>query len=333
MAQTTIEWTATRLPDGTVLPGYSFNPWWGCNEVSPACDHCYARVFDRRLGGSHWGPPATTPRRFFGDAHWAQPLAWNRKAEREGIRRRVFCASMADVFEFDPTGQLDAQRARLWELIAATPWLDWLLLTKRPQLVMGMVPWGEQWPENVWLGTTVETQRWADLRVPVILRIPARVRFLSVEPLLGPVNLTTMHIPGQPRHDTVYLAGNALTGEWRNYNGPVNLPPISWVICGGESGPHARPMHPAWAQSLKDQCQAADVPFFFKQWGAWGPAPDESESIPDERLMFLGVKGDARTPGAPAWCQGEELLAHYGKKTAGRLLDGRTWDEMPEVRA
>ena len=224
--KTDIEWT-----------DHTFNPWWGCLEVSPGCDHCYARELARRFGRQVWGPPHRTTRMVTSAAYWRQPLAWNRAAAAEGRRHRVFCASMADVFEYHP--QLDAVRARLWELIAATPWLDWQLLTKRPMHIRRMLPsaWLEAPRANVWLGTSVEDQPRAELRIPHLVGVPARVRFLSCEPLLGPVDLE----------------------PW--------LGELHWVITGGESGPHARPCDPAWVRSLRDQCQSADVALFHKQWG------------------------------------------------------------------
>src|SRR5918911_4563294 len=177
-AKTEIEWTT-----------HSFNPHWGCLEVSPGCDHCYARELARRFGRQVWGPPRLTQRMITSAANWRQPLAWNRIAAAEGRRHRVFCASMADVFEYHP--QLDPVRTRLWELIAATPWLEWQLLTKRPMHIARMLPpsWLEQPRPNVWLGTSVEDQIRAELRIPHLVRVPARVRFLSCEPLLGPLNL------------------------------------------------------------------------------------------------------------------------------------------------
>src|SRR5262245_34580602 len=137
---------------------HTFNPWWGCERVSPACKHCYAEAWARRLGMTLWEKGA--PRRVMSDAYWRQPLQWDAAARDAGTRARVFCASMADVFE--DRDDLDPARERLWSLIAATPNLNWLLLTKRPQHVSEMVPWGERWPDNVWLGTTVENQRWAE---------------------------------------------------------------------------------------------------------------------------------------------------------------------------
>ena len=160
---------------------HTFNPWWGCTKVSPACENCYAEAWAKRVGSDVWG--AKAERRFFGAKHWKEPELWNDAAERLGIRYRVFCASMADVFE--SRADLKPERAKLWEVITKTPALDWLLLTKRPQNIAKMVPWGKKWPDNVWIGTTVEDQKFAALRLPHLLALPAAVRFLSCEPLLG----------------------------------------------------------------------------------------------------------------------------------------------------
>src|SRR6185503_17179454 len=140
---------------------HTFNPWWGCTKVSPGCKHCYAETWAKRVGKALWGPKA--PRREPSDAYWRQPLAWNADALRRGRRARVFCASMADVFE--DRRDLDASRERLWQLIAESPKLDWLLLTKRPQNVSRLAPYGESWPDNVWLGATAENQKWLDKRM------------------------------------------------------------------------------------------------------------------------------------------------------------------------
>ena len=169
-----IEWT-----------GHTFNPWWGCTKVSPACDHCYAETWAKRTGFDVWG--AHAPRRRLGDDYWNQPLRWDQDAAQSGQRARVFCASMADVFEWNRA--LDNLRERLWTLIESTPNLDWLLLTKRPHLARRLAPWASAWPTHVWLGTTVENQLFADRRIRFLLDVPCRYRFLSCEPLLGPVDL------------------------------------------------------------------------------------------------------------------------------------------------
>jgi protein gp37 len=270
---------------------HTFNPWWGCLKVSPACKHCYAESWAVRLGLELWGG-ARTERRFFSDAHWREPLKWHAAATKDGVRRRVFCASMADVFE--DRDDLGPWRSRLWPLIEATPMLDWLLLTKRPENVRACVPWKRTWPANVWLGTTAETQEYALERIPEIAALPAAVRFLSCEPLLGPLKLRRWLKP---------------TSRGRG---------INWVIAGGESGHHSRPMNPMWVEDLRDQCLEADVPFHFKQWGHWGP-----ESAADRKAVAtVAVPGRNGRP---------VTLFRLGKNETGRMLDGRTWDGLPDV--
>lgn len=325
---TRIEWTATRHADGTVTPGMTFNIVWGCQKVSAGCANCYAETWAHRHGHDVWGPAKTTPRRVLSDAYWKQPLAWNRAAEAAGVRARVFCSSMADVFEDHPT--VETQRLRLWALIAETPWLDWLLLTKRPQYIVHMVPgdwlaprgafkvlpYPGGWPANVWIGTSVEDQQRADERIPALLQVPARVRFLSMEPLLGPVNLTAIRCSNgcAPPHycGECYPDGRTATGTFD----AIGDGAISWVIVGGESGGQARPMHPAWVRSLRDQCVSAGTAFFFKQWGEWHPdclcrRPKPCREIPRP------------SPG------GRGVMFRCGK-AAGRTLDGREWNEIPD---
>lgn len=230
-----IEWT-----------DHTFNPWVGCTKVSPACDHCYAEGWAKRTGQEHlWAGD----RRRTAGSYWNQPLAWDRKAKSAGIFARVFCASLADVFDNKVATEW---RDDLWNVIAATPNLDWQLVTKRPQNIPKMIAeaWGDGWP-NVWLGTTVENQEEADRRIPHLRAAPAKIRFLSVEPMLAPV---------RPELDGIH-----------------------WVICGGESGPGARPMNPEWARSLRDQCQAAGVPFFMKQMG--GAVKSRMPPIPDDLMI------------------------------------------------
>jgi protein gp37 len=266
---------------------HTFNPWWGCERVSAACKNCYAEAWAHRLGLELWGEGA--PRRAMSDAYWRQPLAWNRAAAIAGRRDRVFCASMADVFE--NRDDLTEPRRRLWRLIADTPNLDWLLLTKRPQHVGVLAPWRDLWPHNVWLGTTVENQRWAQKRIPLLLEQPATVLFLSCEPLLGPINL----VP--------WLAA------------PNGARTVNWVITGGESGHRSRPMNPDWARGLRDQCEACSVPFLFKQWGNWLPGDG---SVNGHQMRQLPSE-----QGVPM------QMINVGKKAAGRNLDGRKWDGVP----
>jgi protein gp37 len=241
-ASTAIEWT-----------DHTFNPWWGCTRVSPGCQHCYAETFSKRVGLTVWGP--TAGRRFFGDKHWAEPLKWERAAAKEGRRHRVFCASMADVFE--DRADLIPHRARLFDLINRTDWLDWQILTKRPEHVMRLVP--EHWhsygfPPQVWIGATAEDQERADQRIPVLLGMPARIRFVSCEPLLGPV--TFRWAAWQPI--SAVAPTNHIDGLRR----------LDWIIVGGESGPGARPFDIAWAHAIVNQCREAGVPCFVKQLGA-----------------------------------------------------------------
>ncbi|WP_296639330.1 DUF5131 family protein [Roseinatronobacter sp.] len=164
---------------------HTFNPWWGCTKVSEACKNCYAETWAKRVGQTVWGPKQQ--RRLMSDQHWKQPLKWDRDAVASGIRPRVFCASIADVFE--DRDELHVHRTRLFDLIEQTPQLDWLLLTKRPQNVARMARWNDRWPDNVWLGTTVELQSRAEELLPYLEDIPARVRFISAEPLLGPLSI------------------------------------------------------------------------------------------------------------------------------------------------
>lgn len=231
MAKTTIEWTGTKNEDGTWSAGYTFNPWWGCTKVSDGCKFCYAQSIANRYGHDVWGVGAT--RRTFSENHWREPLRWNRRADESGERLRVFCASMADVF--DPEAPTD-ERERLWELIRKTPHLDWQILTKRPQLIAENLPfdWENGYP-NVWLGTSVEDERVVG-RIAQLVNVPSVVHFLSLEPLIGP------------------LANLSLEG-------------IEWAIVGGESGPGARPMQAQWVEEIRLQCETQNVPFFFKQWG------------------------------------------------------------------
>ena len=232
-----IEWT-----DAT------FNPWWGCTRISVgpkgACVNCYADTWAHRLGMELWD---NGKYRTFGAKHWAEPLAWNKAAALAGVRKRVFCASMADVFDKDAPAE---ERQRLWRLIEATPHLDWLLLTKRPGNVLRMLPlfWQAAMPRNVWLGISVVTQEEADRDIPKLLEIPAAVRFLSCEPLMEEITFEGRWV----EH-----ANPAIHENW--------LEALDWVIVGGESGRRARPMLEQWARSIRRQCAAFGTPFFFKQ--------------------------------------------------------------------
>ncbi|MEB2541748.1 MULTISPECIES: DUF5131 family protein [Burkholderia] len=280
--ETRIEWTH-----------HTFNPWWGCVKVSAACDNCYAETWAKRLGEGLWGPH--TPRRFFGEAHWKEPLKWDKEAERENTRKRVFCASMADVFENRP--DLVAARHRLLDLIAQTPNLDWLLLTKRIHLVRKQLPKGYEFPKNVWLGTTVEDQATATKRIKHLLEFSSpSVRFLSCEPLLSAIDLSE------------YLVRNEKGNR------------VDWVIAGGESGPHSRPMDPAWPSALQRQCTKARVPFHFKQWGHWAPVEYVSDILKKSTPIHI-IRKDGS----------EVSVAAIGKGKAGRTLAGKHWDQFPHT--
>lgn len=242
---------------------HTFNPWLGCTKVSQGCKHCYAEsLMGHRWGKVQWGPEGTRVRT--SEANWRKPLQWNRRAEKEGRRYKVFCASLADVFEDRP--ELVEWRVELFRLIVHTPALDWLLLTKRPQHVMELM--NEMgWPslmDNVWIGTSVENQEQADKRIPELLKVPARIRFLSCEPLLGPVSFDydsdVCHC-GDYIKDHGYGSGHSPVAMIESYL----LDGIHWVIAGAESGHGARPMDLNWVRSLRDECQGAGIPFFFKQ--------------------------------------------------------------------
>ncbi|RVT91439.1 phage Gp37/Gp68 family protein [Rhodovarius crocodyli] len=276
----------------------TFNPWVGCTKISPACDNCYAEGWAKRAGEA--GLWSGTLRRT-SVQNWNLPRRWNREAAAAGAPRRVFCASLADVFD----NQADpAWRADLWRLIRETPALTWFLLTKRPQNVRKMLPpeWGEAgWP-NVWLGTTAEDEeyylkRWRHLSV-----VPAPLRFLSYEPALGPLGDLRFQDKGAP----------------------------DWLIVGGESGPGARPMHPAWAREVRDQCSQAGVPFMFKQWGDWlpegQPTGGEIGQINLWRRDWIRLDG-----GQGAYSPTAAAVHPIGKKRAGRLLDGVEHIAIPTV--
>lgn len=318
---------------------HSWSPWWGCTEVSPACDHCYARELAKRFGWSEKAAPESrkfpiwgkdTLRRGMSDEHWRQPEKWNAAAMRDGVRYRVF-PSMCDPFEWIDYVQII--RGDFWSLIDDTPHLDWLLLTKRPQNVMRLIPeqWREKLPHNVWIGATVENQQYADIRIPELRKIPASVRFLSCEPLLGPVDLTNLSVGAEQWNCLDPI--EAADAEPGAANGVVH-----WVICGGESGPKARPMHPQWARSLRDQCRSAGVPFHFKQWGEWSPVGRE-----DDRDYYVcaadGWHGDRaeseqhvlKDHAGEISCPALQRMYLVRRNTAGRILDGRTWDQFPEV--
>lgn len=446
--QTGIEWA-----DST------FNPWMGCSKISPACDHCYAERDTKRFGSVSWGPGAQRVRT--SAAYWRKPLQWHAKpfaqcadcgwrgqwpdsdAGRRGAcpacdegalveaRRRVFCASLADVFD----NEVDAAwLADLLDLIRRTENLDWLLLTKRignwrarltaaHQHVVEMMGggteehrghvlwplgmWIQAWlagsaPVNVWMMSTICNQQEADRDVPKLLAVPARVRGLSIEPMLGPVNVQKWLDPWSCADCGYHGSENDCgpdgcqeCGAWEAFEGSdachecgaddqsaqpscpscgshrsyardhgflfVNPPDaVGWVIVGGESGPHARPFHPEWVRSLRDQCAEAAVPFLFKQWGEWRPINEGAEDWYrdlyvsnrraregelQERLdeiygtrctvgrCAIHIDGSAHDVLDPkAWAQDARPMMTFrvGKKSAGRMLDGREHSAWPD---
>ena len=333
MGDTThIEWT-----DAT------WNPVTGCTRVSPGCVNCYidwappfrveGRHFTDRDGNRSHAIGATTGVRLHPDR-----LDWPLR-KRSWRGKRVFVCSLADLFHDDVP---DEYIARVFAVMALTPEVTYQVLTKRPARMRALLASGTfagmvwrdvddpSWPlPNVWMGVTVEDQERADQRIPILLDTPAAVRWLSCEPLLGPVDLDA--------------TGMGVTGT----SGPESRPSaVDWVVAGGESGPNARPMHPSWARSLRDQCATAGVPFLFKQWGEWAP----DEWIDEDGCRHVGRKPEARdskslvmhpagmtalTPdnpfdpwehGHPCW---HTVMRRVGKTRAGRLLDGIQHDGYP----
>jgi protein gp37 len=392
---------------------HTFNPWLGCTKVSPACKHCYAeRDFDHRLKQVQWGPNGT--RVLTSHENWAKPLKWNRDVEKEyefaqaqwvadccvgnksypepelkQFRKRVFCASLADVFEdwqgpivnskgergvvtcadsfwftIGPVSNchdltMDDVRTQLFALIDATPNLDWLLLTKRPENIRSMylsqhldggttgrirelMDEGESkyvhpyFRRNVWLGTSVENQEYADKRIPELLKCRdlSPVLFLSCEPLLGPVDLDYPDslYPDGPEY-CCSCSGFECGCRGRPIDPPAYLNKafggVDWVIAGGESGPQARPTDPEWFRSLRNQCQAAGVPFLFKQWGEWVPSDHDSVKMSDNEVCPWNDKPRSDVIDTKQRDNSNTVMCRVGKVRAGRVLDGVTHDGFP----
>lgn len=234
---------------------HSFSINWGCEEIPQvnglpsACDNCYARAVAARWKFDVWGKDK--PRRMLSEHHWNEPIRWNRKAEAAGLRKRVFCGPMNDICE--DRRDLDPLRRMLIELIEKTPWLDWLLLTKRPFLYRRFFPWKE-WPKNAWAGTTTEHQYWFDHRMKALAQVPAAIKFISAEPLFSQIDIS------------------------------AHVKDLQWVITGSESGQKARPTQEAWIRNLKDQCVGAAIPFFYKQFTVPVPTMPFNKVIPTPEL-------------------------------------------------
>ena len=359
---TTIEWT-----DRT------WNPVTGCTKVSAGCDNCYAETIAHRFAGTAAFPHGFDVR--VRAERVNAPLTWRNRA-------RVFVNSMSDLFHADVD---QAWIADIFAVMAAARRHTFQVLTKRharmrsllsdPVFVAnvrkgahgkGLPDEAWQWPlPNVWLGVSVENQRWADIRIPALLETPAAVRFLSCEPLLGPVDLKqAVRTMGSERGHGLSMSFVHAGGCCRKFHG------IDWAIVGGESGPKARAMHPDWARQIRDACDAAEVPFFFKQWGEWGPAPFQVR-VCDPEIGWQGTdeelaaaKRDSEARGATHvhtgnWLEkdgereywlheighkpwslercalpdGTAAIRRWGKKRAGRELDGQTHDAFPVVAA
>lgn len=280
---TSIEWTNA-----------TWNPWMGCSKVSPGCDSCYMFAGMLRYGRDPETVQRTKDTTFYAPLRWKEP-------------KRIFTCSWSDFFH----KQADSWREQAWDVILQTPQHTYQILTKRPGL---MVAWAKThpWPRHVWAGTSVESQRYAP-RLDVLARVPAEVRFVSVEPMLGPVDLR----------------------PWLWWGMGSRAGTLDWTIAGGESGPGARPAHPDWFRSVRDQCQVAGVPFFFKQRGewSWDEENDEGIAVPKDWRskphLYRFLRSDG-TVGSGYDGSDGVFVAKLGKKAAGALLDGREWREFPK---
>lgn len=355
MGDTSIEWT--RNSDGS--KGKSWNPiaayfngkrGWMCSKPSTGCKHCYSERLNQRLGNGLLYTAENAAKIEWRLVNLDEPGKWRKP-------QKCFVESMGDLFH---EALPDELIGRVWSKMLEFPQHTFQVLTKRPERMRGLVTRlteeaerkGLRSADHIWLGTSVENQEQADKRIPELLKVPAAVRFLSCEPLLGDVSFQRQ-IRG--------TEWNLLTGEQRE--GGFRSRPghgIDWVIVGGESGPGARPMHPDWVRSLLGQCQAAGVPFFFKQYGEFSAPDDLNTGLLDsygkvrgmEYVNLDGTHGgislEADGYGYPSpenkkwyWdCdagersdvkQGAVFVQRIGKKAAGRILDGRTWDEFPEA--
>lgn len=280
---TNIEWT-----DAT------WNPWVGCTKVSEGCTNCYAERGTTRFGRDFAKLRRTNDRTFYAPLRWKDP-------------QKIFVCSYSDFFHEDA----EEWRAGANHVMRLCPEHTFQILTKRPEnihlrnhgaCVLKPYP-------NVQLGVTVEKQE-QDWRIRELLKVPAAGRFLSLEPMLGPIDLKS------------HLGWQCACGECGIEDACQWRKKIQWVIVGGESGPNARPMHPDWVRSVRDQCKAAGVPFFFKQWGEWAPGSnfDEEQGIPSGEYCDFGEGLDEN---ASVW--------RVGKKKAGRLLDGKAHAEFPNA--
>ncbi len=305
-------------------PGLKWRRGWFCVHASEGCRHCYAEKMNLWRGNGLTYKAQNLPLVRFELVNLIQPFKWSKP-------RRIFPCSMTDLFADLYT---DEQIDMVFKVMALTPDHTYQVLTKRArrmfEYVTGLykrrgdfidrathdgaqllITAFEGGLQNVWLGVSVEEHKTADARIPFLLKTPAAVRWLSCEPLLGPLDLSPYLASGyaEPPYDDI----------------------VSWVVCGGESGAKARPMHPQWARSLRDQCVAAGVPFFFKQWGEWGPTDYMGRGThwaygKGRFANWIGGRDEWHESTVPG---GSTVLARVGKKEAGRMLDGRTWDQYP----
>lgn len=350
---TAIEWTdATWTP----IRARSDNIGWHCEHVSEGCRNCYAEGINRRVGtGLSFKPGLLGPGGatvFLDEKMLLAPLKWKKP-------RRIFVCSMTDLFaDFVRDEWID----RVFAVMALCQQHRFQVLTKRAKRMREYISHtttdqgrrrlclafielfgrddftGDHWAgcngdkplPNVWLGVSAEDQKCADERIPDLLATPAAMRFVSLEPLLGPIDLKRIPMPQDDGRECSAIDGHEIAGMVGNCVGWI--PPLDWVIAGGESGPHARPMHPDWARSIRDQCAVAGVPFFFKQWGAWQNGSDFADDamavlsdgrvVPPTQNAMLAADREATVRNAV-------MMRRVGKKRAGRLLDGREWNEMP----
>ena len=292
MANSKIEWTEK-----------TWNVVTGCTKISEGCKHCYAERMSKRLAG-RCGYDKDEP--FKVTLHpdkLDEPLRWRKPS-------KIFVCSMGDLFHEDVG--FDVIR-RIWAVMTTARQHTYMILTKRPERMKQFFKWMQKqefkvetsW-DNIWLGVTAENQQRADERIPILLQIPAAKRFVSVEPMLGPVDLLNL------KYDNDIL--DTLAGEYLSTDGSESYVPwdkLDWVICGGETGQGARPMHPDWVRSLRDQCQQAGTPFFFKSWGDWYP---DRKGIYDCSSSVIFE---------------DTVVHHVGKKNSGRVLDSVEWNEYP----
>lgn len=291
---------------------HTWNPWQGCHKVSPACDNCYMYRDKKRYGQDPCIVKKSAKDTFY--------LPYKSKLIKPGDK--IFVCSWSDFF----IEEADEWRSEAWDIILQTPEFKYLILTKRPENIKDRLPlkWGNGWP-NVWLGVTAENQEMADLRIPILLQIQAAVRFVSIEPMLSGIRLN--------RLDKGDYIIDSLEGMVYYLGGGRAIKKLDWIICGGESGPNARPMHPDWARGLRDQCQAAGVPFFLKQWGRWIPFYDRDIDDPDwhkvpresNDICRINIEGGHGFHG--------DRLVYFksGKPSEHVFLDGKQYHEFPEV--